>query len=88
MTPRTNLWSLITLGTLCAAGAVANAGEMYVTPAVVHTDDDKYRQVDDMVGGGQISFGWRLSERVSLEAMGGYSWLSGVNDIRSMLLHG
>ena len=55
---------------------------MYFTPAVVYTDDDKYRQVDDMVGGGQISFGWVLSERVSLEAMGGYSWLSGVNDLK------
>ena len=82
MTAGAQLWSWITLGTFCVAGAVAHAGEMYITPAAVHTDDDKYRQVDDMVGGGQISFGWRLSERVSLEAMGGYSWLSGVNDLK------
>ncbi|MGB5334162.1 MAG: OmpA family protein [Woeseiaceae bacterium] len=74
--------SLISLGTLCLIGAVANAGEMYLTPAVVYTDDDKYRQVDDMVGGGQMSLGWLLSERVSLEVMGGYSWLSGVNDLK------
>ncbi len=77
-----NLRSLIPLGTLCVVGAVANAGEMYLTPAVVHTDDDKYRQVDDMVGGGQVSFGWLLSDRVALEALAGYSRLSGVNDLK------
>ena len=82
MKPGAHLWSLIILGTLCVAGTVASAGEMYITPSAVHTDDDKYRQVDDMVGGGQISLGWQLSERVSLEAMGGYSWLSGVNDLK------
>lgn len=74
--------SLTSLVILLVTGAVANAGEMYFTPSVVYTDDDKHRQVDDMVGGGQISFGWVLSERVSLEAMGGYSWLSGVNDLK------
>lgn len=74
--------SLTLLVILFVTGAAANAGEMYFTPSVVYTDDDKHRQVDDMVGGGQISFGWVLSERVSLEAMGGYSWLSGVNDLK------
>lgn len=70
------------LGILCIAGPTVNAGEMYVTPAVVYTDDDKWRQADDMVGGGQLSVGWVLSDRVSLEGMGGYSWLSGVNDLK------
>jgi len=82
MKPTVRLRSAFSLVILLLAGAVANAGEMYFTPAVVYTDDDKYRQVDDMVGGGQISLGWVLSERVSLEAMGGYSWLSGVNDLK------
>ena len=82
MKPRKGLRSLVLLGVLCVSAAVANAAEMYITPAVVHTDDDRYRQVDDMVGGGQMSFGWRLSEPVSLEIMGGYSWLSGVNDLK------
>jgi len=72
----------IMLGILCGAATTANAGEMYFTPAVVYADDDQYRQVDDMVGGGQVSFGWVLTDRVSLEGLGGYSWLSGVNDLK------
>lgn len=82
MTRSAHLRLLIALGTLCVVGAVANAGEMYVTPAVVYTDDDKYRRLDDMVGGGQISIGWVLTDRVSIEGTGGYSWLSGVNDLK------
>ncbi|MDH3337042.1 MAG: OmpA family protein [Gammaproteobacteria bacterium] len=74
--------ALLMLGILCVAGTTANAGEMYFTPAVVYTDDDKNRQVDDTVGGGQISFGWVLTDRVSIEGMGGYSRLSGVNDLK------
>ena len=77
-----SLRALLVLGIFCVAGTTANAGEMYFTPAVVYTDDDKYRQVDDMVGGGQASLGWVLSDRVSIEGMGGYSWLSGVNDLK------
>ena len=77
-----SLRALMVLTTLCAAVTTANAGEMYFTPAVVHTDDDKHRQLDDMVGGGQLSLGWVLTDRVSLEAMAGYSWLSGVNDLK------
>jgi len=73
---------VIMLGILCVAGTTANAGEMYFTPAVVHTDDDKHRQLDDMVGGGQLSYGWVLTDRVSMELMAGYSWLSGVNDLK------
>ena len=77
-----SLRALMVLTTLCAAVTTANAGEMYFAPAVVHTDDDKHRQLDDMVGGGQLSLGWVLTDRVSLEAMAGYSWLSGVNDLK------
>jgi OOP family OmpA-OmpF porin len=73
---------MIMLGILCLAGTTASATEMYFTPAVVHTDDDKHRQLDDMVGGGQLSFGWVLTDRVSIEGMAGYSWLSGVNDLK------
>lgn len=77
-----SLQALIMLAILSVAGTVANAGEMYFTPAVVYTDDGKHRQVDDMVGGGQVSFGWVLTDRVSIEGMAGYSWLSGVNDLK------
>lgn len=68
------------LGFFCVALTGAHAGEMYVTPAVVHTDDDAVRKIDDSVGGGQISVGWVVSDRVSIEGMGGYSWLTGVDD--------
>lgn len=73
---------LIVLGIFCVAATAANAGEMYITPAVAHTDDDKDRLVDDSIGGGQISVGWVLSDWVSIEGMGGYSWLSGVDDLK------
>lgn len=84
MMRRSASWRAIAMfGVLCfAAGPAAIAGEMYFTPAVVYTDDDQYRQVDDMVGGGQLSVGWVVSDRISIEGMGGYSWLSGVNDLK------
>lgn len=72
----------IVLLILCAAGGTAAAAEMYFTPAVVHTDDDKDRAVDDAVAGGQISLGWLLSDRVSIEGMAGYSNLGGVDDLK------
>ncbi len=74
--------ALIVLGILCVTVTPAHGGEMYVAPAVVHTDDDGDRLVDDSIGGGQISVGWVLSDRVSIEGMGGYSWLSGVDDLK------
>ncbi|MDH3612020.1 MAG: OmpA family protein [Gammaproteobacteria bacterium] len=74
--------ALIVLAILCVAVTTASAGEMYFAPAVVYTDDDKHRQLDDMVGGGQLSLGWVLTDRVSIEGMAGYSWLSGVNDLK------
>ncbi len=73
---------LIVLGIFCVAGTTTNAGEMYITPAAAYTDDDNDRGVDDSIGGGQISVGWVLSDRVSIEGMGGYSWLSGVDDLK------
>ncbi len=74
--------ALTVLGILCVTVTPAHGGEMYVAPAVVHTDDDGDRLVDDSIGGGQISVGWVLSDRVSIEGMGGYSWLSGVDDLK------
>jgi len=79
---KARLRQLITLGILCVIGAFANAGEMYFTPAAVYTDDDKYRQADDTLGGGQFSLGWVLTDRVSIEGLVGYSNLSGVNDVK------
>jgi OmpA-OmpF porin, OOP family len=72
----------VVLLVLCAAGATADAAEMYFTPAAVHTDDDKDRGVDDGVAGGQVSLGWVLSDRVSIEGMTGFSNLGGPDDLR------
>ncbi len=73
--------AFIVLGIFCLATTNVNAGEMYFTPAVVYTDDDKDRGADDGVGGGQLSFGWVLTDRISLEAMAGYSDLGGIDNL-------
>lgn len=77
-----SLRALIVLGILSVTVTPAIGGEMYIAPAIVHTDDDGDRLVDDSIGGGQISVGWVLSDSVSIEGMGGYSWLSGVHDLK------
>ncbi len=76
------LRAYIVLGIFCVVTTAANAGEMYITPAAVYTDDDKDRGADDSVAGGQFSLGWVLSNRVSLEAMAGHSNLNGGDDLR------
>jgi len=82
MCKSTCLRALIMLGIFCVAGTTANAGEMYITPSAVHTDDDEDRGADDSVGGGQVGVGWVLSNRVSIEGVIGYSDLGGVNDLK------
>lgn len=77
-----SLRAFIVLGLFCVIGINVNAGEMYITPAAVHTDDDKDRGVDDDITGGQLGLGWVLSERVSIELMMGYSELGGVDDLK------
>ncbi len=78
----TYLRAFIVLGICCFATTTVNAGEMYFTLAGVYTDDDKDRGADDGVGGSQLSFGWVLSDRVSLEAMAGYSDLGGIDELK------
>lgn len=73
---------LFVFGLIGAVTTAVDAAEMYVTPAAVYTDDDKHRGADDSVAGGQISYGWVLSDRWSLEAMAGHSNLDGGPDIR------
>ena len=53
--------------------AHADTGDWYVTPAIVYTDDDDDRNVDDVLGGGQLSFGKALTDHFSLEGLIGYS---------------
>ncbi len=74
--------ALIVLGILCVAGTSANAGEKYFSIAGVYTDDDADRGVDDDLAGGQLTFGWVLSDLVSIEGAFGYSYLGGVNDLK------
>ena len=74
--------ALIVLGILCVAGTTANAGEKYITVSGVHTNDDEDRGGDEDRVGGQFTFGWALSDRVSLETAFGYLNLGGVNDLK------
>lgn len=74
--------SIAALSLVLLVTAVGHAGEMYITPAAMYTNDDDDRGVDDGTEGGQLSLGWVLSDRWALEAMGGYSRLSGANDLR------
>ena len=61
--------------------AATLAQDNYIVPAVVYTDDDADRMVDDEVSGGQISVGRYLSDRIAIEALLGSSSLSGTDDL-------
>lgn len=77
-----SLRASIVLGIICVGVTSASAAEMYITPAVLYTDDDKARGVEDDLNGGQVSLGWVLSERLSLEGSLAYSDLGGINDLK------
>ena len=59
------------------ATAVADPDEWYVGGAIVYTDDDPDRRLDDAVGGGQVSAGRRLTDVFALEGRLAYSDLDG-----------
>lgn len=59
------------------AMAVADPGDWYLGAAIVYTDDDPDRRLDDVVGGGQIQFGRRLTDVFALEGRVGYSEIDG-----------
>lgn len=63
------------------ASASLPAQDSYVVPAVVYTDDDKDRLVDDEINGGQVTVGHYLSDHVALEGRLGASSLSGADDV-------
>lgn len=63
------------------ASASLPAQDLYLAPAVVYTDDDKDRMVDDEVSGGQVALGVYFSDHVSLEGILGASSLSGADDV-------
>ncbi len=41
-------------------------GDWYVAPAVVYTDADGDRNLDDSLAGGQLRFGRPVTERITL----------------------
>jgi OOP family OmpA-OmpF porin len=59
------------------ATAVAGYDNWYVGGAVVYTDDDPDRRLDDVVGGGQVSAGRRLTDIFYLQGRLGYSSIDG-----------
>jgi OmpA-OmpF porin, OOP family len=62
------------------ATAVAQAGDWHIAGALVYTDDDPERRLDDSIGGGQIGAGRRLADNFTLEGRLGYSEIDGWPD--------
>ena len=60
------------------SAAYGETSDWYVAPAIVYTDDDSDRDIDDSVAGGQIRFGRALNEHLSVEGLLGYSNIDGV----------
>jgi hypothetical protein len=53
------------------AAAEADPSDWYLGGAVVYTDDDPKRRLDDMIGGGQFNVGRRLTDVFALEGRTG-----------------
>lgn len=79
MSKRISPFVLVAIAAMLASASLP-AQDSYVVPAVVYTDDDKDRLVDDEVSGGQVTFGHYLSDHIALEGVLGASSLSGVDD--------
>lgn len=79
--PYKTLAAAAALLALCLPMSAALAQDFYVTPALVYTDDDRDRQVDDEFSGGQVALGVFLTENFALEGLLGVSNLKGVDDI-------
>ena len=75
------------LAVLLTATAQAQPGDWYVTPSVVHTDDDSDRNIDDSVGGGQISVGRAITNNLAIEGLVGYSYIPSTNGGASAQKH-
>ena len=55
----------------------AEIGDWYISPAIVYTDDDGDRRLDDSVGGGEFRIGWQWKEKYSFEGNIGYHNIDG-----------
>ena len=77
--------TVIVLALSFATVAQGQSDNWYVAPAIVFTDDDGDRNIDDSLAGGQISVGRNISEFMSLELLLGYSKIDGIFDDESHL---
>ena len=63
--------------TLLGTPALAEVGEWYVLPSIVHFDDDADRAIADQLAGLQVSVGKELNERFIVEGVLGYYDIDG-----------
>ena len=70
-------FSTLLILTLTASAAWGDAGEWFVMPSVVYTDDDGKRLIDDSLAGGQLNFGHELTDHFALEGVLGFSEING-----------
>lgn len=75
------LLSLAILAGVFPAFESSMAQDNYVAPAIVYTDDDPERLVDDEITGGQIAIGRYFTDHFALEGLLGSSALSGSDDL-------
>lgn len=59
------------------ATTAAEPADWYLGGSAVYTDDDPSRRLDDVVGGGQVYAGRRLTDVFALEGRAGYSDIDG-----------
>ena len=72
--------TIIAVALSFATMAQGQSDDWYVAPAIVFTDDDGDRNIDDSLAGGQISVGRNFSTFTSLELLLGYSKINGFFD--------
>lgn len=67
----------IAIAIFLTTAAQGQNSDWYIAPAIVYTDDDGDRNIDDSVAGGQINVGRGVTEHISLEGAFGYSDIDG-----------
>jgi len=60
-----------------ASTSYGQSSDWYVAPAVVYSDDDPDRAIDDSVAGAQFAVGRNITQHLSLEGLLGYSDIQG-----------
>ncbi len=72
---------LIALAGTAQVLAGDNVGEVYITPSIVYLDDDKDRNVDDGVIGGQVTIGYAWTRFFNIEGFLNLGQLEGAQDL-------